>query len=310
MEPTYRNAKTMFWNTPELVEILFSFLDGKSIANLAEVHDLSLKIVKCPRVWKNVISRSCPQLQEGTRDDSGIFWWQKELETTRTCLVRNQEKVQALSTVLDLTKGPQKQEMQMDLLHLLCKRFPGVEKSSFEIGVVVNCTCTYQNHCVSQLGFMLLYQCNVGQLQIKSVFSLPLEDPILSALGEVVNIQPSEVEKVTVVDSVMLLTNQNTDALLTLLERSHALQICSVIVNGDIGIRGWENLARITQSHKLDSPLLVYTWDAGNPKTTREATIRGDIFDRRAKWCAEHESESESDSDNEYSRDDYYTMQL
>ena len=140
----------MFWNTPELVEILLSFLDGKSIANLAEVHDLSLKIVKCPRVWNNVISRSCPQLQEGIRDDSGIFWWQKELETTRTCLVMNQDKVQALSTVLDLTKGPQKHEMQMDLLHLLCKRFPGTEKGSLELGVVVKCTCPYKNHCVSR----------------------------------------------------------------------------------------------------------------------------------------------------------------
>ena len=303
-------AEKGFWNTPELVEILLSFLDGNSTANLAEVHDLSLNIVKCPRVWNNFIRRTCPQLQEGIRDDSEIFWWQKELKTTRNCLVMNQDKMQALSTVLDLTKGPQKHEMQMDLLHLLCKRFPGTEKGSLELGVVVNCTCPYQNHRVSELGFNLLYQCNVEQLQIKSVFTVPLEEPTLSVLVKVVNNQPSDIEKLTVLDSVMLLTRQSTDALFSLLERSHALQISSVLVNGDIGIRGWEVLAGIAQSHKLDPPPNVYTWDAGEPKTTREATIRRDIFDRREKWCAEQESESESESDNEFTRDMYYTMQL
>ena len=173
--------ETKFWNTPELVEILLSFLDAKSAANLAEVHCISLAILQCPRAWNNFIRRSCPQLEEGedvkVKSESEKWW--TERETREKCLRKNDDKVVALSHILDLSKAPHKLEMQMDLLHLLCKRFPGSEEFVHcnQVGVVVKSTCSHYDHHVTELGFMLLYRCNVGELQIESAYTTQLREP-------------------------------------------------------------------------------------------------------------------------------------
>ena len=282
------------------MEILLNFLDAKSTENLVKVHCSSLNILQCPKAWNNFIRRSCPQLQEGIIDDS-ITNLSKEV--VMTCLAMNHDKVQALSNILDLAKGPQKYEMQMDLLHLLCKKYPGRKK---ERGVVVKSSCSHRNHLVSVLGFMLLYHCNVDQLQIKSVFIEQLEEPALSAMGKVVNNQKSVVEKLTA--SVMLLTSQCSDALSILLERSLTLNITSITVNGDIGINGWEVVAKTTKSLKSDysNPPCVYTWDAGKSKSTREAIIRKELYD----WCKNWHAENPEELTEEGEEEEYFAMQL
>ena len=56
------SAVAKFWQTPELVDTLLTFLDGDSILCLAICHDLTKKVSQKSTVWTKVVKRTCPDV--------------------------------------------------------------------------------------------------------------------------------------------------------------------------------------------------------------------------------------------------------
>ena len=94
-------AERMFWQTPELLETLLSWLDLKSTFNLAHVMDKeSLKSGITSKVWNKLIRYNCPLVE---RDDS-------------------LPAVKALASILKLMNQPK--DLLLDLLDVTCEEHP------------------------------------------------------------------------------------------------------------------------------------------------------------------------------------------
>ena len=92
-----------FWETPELIDNLLSFLDLKSTLHLARAHKITQNILERTFVWNKLIRRSCPYNQRPYYD--------------------SQPKIDAVNNfvaILKLMKNPN--ALLPDLLHLICEK--------------------------------------------------------------------------------------------------------------------------------------------------------------------------------------------
>ena len=146
MSVSDNEAEKKFWRTPELVESLLHFLDPPSILELGQVHPLTTGIMQGISTWNRFIRKSCP-------------FPPADHQTSHTSFEeRTEEKVAELRPilgVLQLIDSPLPH--LLDLLEIICQRFPPTEVRRGVVFGDVKVTCpTHKVHNVSALGFVLL----------------------------------------------------------------------------------------------------------------------------------------------------------
>ena len=96
-------AEKKFWEIPELVKRLLPFLDVQSTLCLAQVHDLTQKILQGSHTWNKLIRRSCLFNQSTTSKEK-------------------MDVVKDLAAILKLMKDSKAN--MVDLLDTICKSSP------------------------------------------------------------------------------------------------------------------------------------------------------------------------------------------
>ena len=175
------NAGKKFWGNPDLVEKLLPYLDVFAIILLAESKiSCTIQILqKSSAVWTKLVRRTFPGNQTWSDHPSTGRYWNFVMERFHV------EKIQTLHLTSILTMMDNPKSHTLDLLEIMCEKFPPIEKSDFSIKLV--CPCHQSQHSVSPLGFLLLEEVEGAHgsahqevLQIKVPF---LKDPLMSALG-------------------------------------------------------------------------------------------------------------------------------
>ena len=132
----------MFCATPELMEKLLLFLDAVSTWNLAEAHDLTFNILGKAFSWDKLVKRMLP-----------VEYPICEIYLTSDDLTAEKSKTRYLAEIVIMTKSKKWPQMEKDLLHGICKRYPANGDDPL---VVVSCSSCLHTHKVSSLGFLLL----------------------------------------------------------------------------------------------------------------------------------------------------------
>ena len=130
-------AEKKFWETTELVEKLLPLLDPESTLNLARCHEKIPGILQGSLKWNQFIRRACPFTEE-------VFGWQNVSQ-------KNIDVVRCLVAILKLIKHPD--DARLDLLELICERFPQGECKTF---LQLTCSSHPEGHRTSIDGFLLL----------------------------------------------------------------------------------------------------------------------------------------------------------
>ena len=140
----YKAAEYNFWKNPELVEKLLFFLDPGSLKCLAGAHKLTLETLQRAPAWKKLLRRTFLY---------GKNRFRNETKLEEKALMAN---ARALAEILRMAEHSK--PLELDLLHMICKRFPPDKKVNSIVGtqlVTVRCSCN-QTHSVGPLGFLLL----------------------------------------------------------------------------------------------------------------------------------------------------------
>ena len=152
-------AERKFWETPELLETLFSWLDLKAILNLARVMDKeSLQGGITSKIWNKLIRHNCPVDESGRlfggflvdRDSFLTMYHDLNLQEA-------QHAVRSLATILELMEQPK--DLLLDLLDMICEGLPPVMRSN-QLQMV--CPRHPEPHNVSRFGFLLLEEVESG----------------------------------------------------------------------------------------------------------------------------------------------------
>ena len=172
-------AERRFWELPELVETLLSFLDAQSISCLAQCHHLTLKLLQSTSDWNKIIKRMLtgvrivryhPIRYHSIRYQDNFLGLRERLAPERL----------QMGYLVDLLKMVENRETHLKtLLELVCERFPpeyqngptlrlnddngnrvslgspNIDLNSLFEPQLVNCS-THQAHTVSPLGYLLL----------------------------------------------------------------------------------------------------------------------------------------------------------
>ena len=241
------SAEWKFWRTPELVEKLLTFLDAGSTKLLAESHDLTLQILGQAFNWDKLTKRTFPV---GENFDL--------VQDADTFLASEKSKTGFLVDILRMIKGAQQPQLKKDLLHAICKRFPGepaVEKiwkqKPFVEVSCSSCSPCLETHQVSSWGFLLLVhlEAKLGseEMSVLRVAAGDLKEPLLSSLTQKVLRQEEKVEEVKVAQ-VCLNSKESAEAWATLVEKSQetiGIDIdMDIDVKEDIGAEGWAAIRR------------------------------------------------------------------
>ena len=152
------SSELRFWWSEELAENLFRFLDAFSMASFAHVHPLAAKILQeKTSSWKILVRRCCPffALPLFSDNESWTYWIEAQLNEKKTVM-------RHLTTILKQMKNPK--VPLLELLHVICERFPPVLDESYTRWkpsegvefVQLRCSCNRSPHQVSQMGFLLL----------------------------------------------------------------------------------------------------------------------------------------------------------
>ena len=170
-----------FWRTPELVENLLGFLDGRSALILARCHLLTSELLQGNTVWDKVVRRTCP-------DGENVQHWE-----SKTDVRTNKKKLMPLLEILKMAKDPSR--MKLNLFAVICEWFPASEKDGTGLGnpnwpqyLKVRFSCPHNDHSVAALGFLILEEvelaCGSSPNLMIDTFDLSyLDEPMLSALS-------------------------------------------------------------------------------------------------------------------------------
>ena len=111
----------MFWNTPELIERLLPYLDAESTKCLAEAHDLTQEtLLTRDSIWNKLLRRTF-SYSKNTR-------WDEEKVEEETLM----PKARLLAQILKMASDPK--SLQLDLLHVICEKFPPFVEDSSAFG--------------------------------------------------------------------------------------------------------------------------------------------------------------------------------
>ena len=277
-------AEKLFWRTPELVESLLHFLDPPSILELGQVHPLTIGVMQGTSTWSRFIRRSCPfepETEPPNLQTSHVSVSEEEIE----------QKVMELKPiigVLQLIDSPQLH--LLDLLEIICQRFPPRDWGEMARDVKVSCP-SHKFHNVSALGFVLLelIEGALGSLEQKilSVFVCCISGPLSSALKSRMIRQEGVRVKVNAF-SLVCKTQDEAEVLVTMVQRARRLKINRLAIMGPIGEVGW---AALPKALRLLPPFLL-GGGAINPRgfqalvVERKFMLDGRREDVRAVWDA------------------------
>ena len=168
-----------------------------------------------------------------------------------TVLASERPKAKLLAQILTLMRSSQQRDqMEMDLLHIICGRYsildPGIGSILVMTPILdVSCSCL-QIHSVSSWGFLLLEDVEAtlglrehGILNIDRVTGA-LEGPILEALSSLLSRQQGTVNKLEALDMECKST-ETAEAISTIVNQSESVLTRSprILVTEEIGADGW-----------------------------------------------------------------------
>ena len=156
-----QEAEKKFWRTPELVDrLITTFLDSKSTLTLVKALPLALQVIKGKSSWIKLVRRVCPY------DVPAVCLNVPEREEQ---LAMERKVVMNLVDILKMMELEDPSPLLLDLLHVICKNFPPVDRDDVPVDVdeVVNeipgpefiqvsCTCDQTSHDLNQYGFLYL----------------------------------------------------------------------------------------------------------------------------------------------------------
>ena len=279
-------AEEKFWGTPELVDILFPFLDVASILSLAqsnfssEEDSLVLSVLQRPLVWKKLIERSLPKIPNETFEHQ-----ENELEIKKST-------IECLTEILKMFKDPV--TLEMDLLLLICKRFPPFnncfgEPELVDVSHHLLSTDQFSTHSVSLVGFTLLesVEGSLGSTQqkIERIGRVGfLKEAWLTAVSERAARQGRKIGEFKCF-RVTCLTQESAEAFWTLVDHCQRWSVLQLNVEGEVGPDGWEALRKAVCSpgavHQCDYHTCVLKPCDSVPRQSVAAPLRYMIEGRR-----------------------------
>ena len=252
--PVLEGAEQKFWRLPELVEMLMPFLDGPSILSLVKALPLALEIVQRKSMWMKLVKRECPYM-------GNDVLWGEEFEEA---LTKDKEKVMLFVEILKMAENPN--PLLLDLLHVICKRFPPVDRDDvpleargspnsvnlipgpefFEVG----CACKDTYHAVCPYGFLLLEGVErimgTTEQKVQWVVLDDLDGHWLEDLdSRLLRQKDLGVEVGVAVAKLFCNSKESAEAISNLIQHCEKVDVQnSLIIEVDIGLEGWAALGK------------------------------------------------------------------
>ena len=274
------NAGKKFWGNPDLVEKLLPYLDVFTIILLAESKiSCTIQILqKSSDVWTKLVRRTFPGNQTWSDHASSGRYWNFVMERF------HEEKIQTLHLTSILTMMDNPKSHTLDLLEIICEKFPPIERSGrSDFSIKLVCPCHQSHHSVSPLGFLLLEEIEgalgSAQQEVLQIKVPILVDPLMSALGSRVSRQQVKMTKMHSGPAVCW-NRKNAADLHALMQNCEPtqLRVYDLHIEGNIEADGWVDLARA----------LPLTLDSEDPtfsvNATREAMKEAGKEDLKAIW--------------------------
>ena len=282
-----RDAETKFWRTRELVDRLLPFLYTYSVERLAECHDITLELLQRPYVWNKFIKRS---IEKTISVSTNLSWDEDEdaeVDDERREEVEEEiHRQEMLETVGDLARilrmFEDSKPFLLDLLHLICEKYPpNMISSDGYVLVDVACSCN-KTHSVSPLGFLILdeVETTLGSTE-QSVERVHLSRFLenwqwLPEIMRRAACQQEMVEEVNI-GTIYIDTKQTAEFFSALIENCRKMCFNMLEIEAEIGVDGWaairkvlEHQGRIFQAYEIVS--------------TKRAMVQGGRDDMRAIW--------------------------
>ena len=243
------SASKKFWNTPELVEMLFPHLDASSILKLAKAHQPTIEILQGGAAWDTLIKRICPF---GVK---GLPWasLREELKAKRV-------ELSPLIKLLAMMEEPQGH--LLNLLNTICSRFPIDDSRRYPMkdadnNIVFQPECVEvtglnkTSHKVSLLGFLVLEEVEgalgSSEQSVQLVGILSLQDIVLSSLRARMLRQPGEMLKMELA-GITCINQQEAEDLLVLLKNCE-INSSILFAKAKITPEAWATLAKVVKLH-------------------------------------------------------------
>ena len=191
-------------------------------------------------------------------------------------------KVTALAGILRMAENSK--PLELDLLHMICKRFPPDEKVNGIVGTqlaTLRCSC-HQTHSVAPLGFLLLEEVEATleseEQSLENVQIDRLDELLLRALS----LRSKRQQNLVIsVKTFVIRCNNKTivDALFTLMENCQEICFRILRVEEEVGNEGWAVLRQAFQLPHRRDPEWPYS-----VRASRKAMAEGRREDLRAIW--------------------------
>ena len=251
-------SEKLFWMSPELVESLLPLLDITSITMLAKTHPLTIGIVQRGLNWSRIIKRNWPPEQA--------------LAVQEPFAKRKNAAVRALEPIIEVLHLMGKPESQLlELLHIICRRFPSNKAGALPDLVKVSCQCHEVSHDVSSLGFVLLEfvenSTGTSYQQVLSVYVWNIKHSIFPSLKSRLPSSGGKIGQIRCIDFGFD-TQEDAETFLALAKEAESVVFRRLVVRGSIGEGGWAALA---EALRLLPPMVPLLLQHINPQHGGEA---------------------------------------
>ena len=233
-----------------MVERLIPLLDARSIARLAQLHQLNVEVLQAASFWKDLVRRTClydEVMPQSVFARTSKDWVEEKFDD-------HQRAINPLTRLLKRMEDPRACLLQ--LLHVICERYPSVGLRDIDAKPLVfqvSCPCK-TSHSVSHLGFLLLedVEAALGSVdqRVEKVLVEYLQEPWLSALSSRASRQHERWKWWKMVESVdafrFLCGNQwDLENFLTMVKNCQRMALVVVDIQDDLGAKGWADLAQV-----------------------------------------------------------------
>ena len=117
------NSEMKFWGNPDLVLHLLPFMEVDTILALASMHSLTRELLRRRFIWR--------QLLERTKMTQERLLACKSLEEYCDTMLDMGKEAEALNSLLNvLDPDEERDDLEMEALRTICRRFPGVDKTT------------------------------------------------------------------------------------------------------------------------------------------------------------------------------------
>ena len=284
-----REAETKFWRSPELVKTLLPYLYTYCVGRLAECNDITLGLLQRPFLWNQFIERSisktlsqCTNLSWDEDEDKEVNEQERGEVEEEIHSMEMLENVGDLAKILTLFVDPK--PFLLDLLHLICEKYPPNKMTSYPngYGQVEVAGCCNKTHSVSPLGFLILDKIettlgsteqSVEKVEISGLFHWLEGMPAL--IHRVV--QQQEMVRVASFGAFSCRNLETAEAFYALAQNCQTLRFPTIQIDHDIGADGWAMIRKAIQHLGR----MVPRYDI---LTNKKAIAGGRRDDLRAIW--------------------------